>query len=183
MHVSSTPLTALSIGASYNVNGWFLNANLNYYNRVYVGFSQYRRLSNVLQTEFLERDADGNYQMSMTETEFNDLIERGGLFYDKQDGHIVYNYIPKQEKFDGGFMLDLSIGRYIRLKRGKSLSINLALNNVTNNRNLRTGGFEMNRDDYYNNSKRMQRAYSFSNNSKYFYANAFNFFLNIGYRF
>jgi hypothetical protein len=80
-------------------------------------------------------------------------------------------------------MLDLSIGKYIRLRRGRSISINLSLNNVTNNRKLRTGGYEMNRDDYYNNSQHTQRAYSFSNNSKYYYANAFNAFLNIGYRF
>lgn len=183
MHVSSTPLTALSLGVNYNVNGWFFSANLNYYDRVYVGFSQYRRLSNVLQTEMIERNADGNYTMELTLDQLEDLVERGGLFYDKQDGHIVYNYIPKQEKFDGGFMLDLSVGRYIRLKRGRSVSINLSLNNVTNNRNLRTGGYEMNRDDFYNNSQRTQRAYSFSKNSKYYYANAFNAFLNIGYRF
>ena len=183
MHVSSTPLTALSLGVNYNVKGWFLGANLNYYNRVYVGFSQYRRLSNVLQAETIQRDADGNYSMAITAEELQDLIERGGLFYDKDDGHVVASYIPKQEKFDGGFMLDLSVGKYIRLKRGRSISINLSLNNVTNNRNLRTGGYEMNRDDYYNNSQHTQRAYSFSNNSKYYYANAFNAFLNIGYRF
>ena len=80
-------------------------------------------------------------------------------------------------------MLDLSIGRYVRLRGGKSLSINLSLNNVTNNRDLRTGGYEMNRDDYYNNSQHQQRAYSFSRNSKYYYANAFNAFLNVGFRF
>ncbi|MBR4552203.1 MAG: TonB-dependent receptor [Bacteroidaceae bacterium] len=184
MRVSSTPLTALSLGVNYNVDGWFLSANLNYYDRVYVGFSQYRRLSNVLHTEIIERDpTTGDYQMAMTLDQLQDLIERGAIFYDKTDGHIAYNYIPKQEKFDGGFMLDLSIGKYIRLRRGRSISINLSLNNVTNNRKLRTGGYEMNRDDYYNNSQHTQRAYSFSNNSKYYYANAFNAFLNIGYRF
>ena len=184
MRVSSTPLTALSLGVNYNVDGWFLSANLNYYDRVYVGFSQYRRLSNVLHTEIIERDpTTGDYQMAMTLDQLQDLIERGAIFYDKTDGHIAYNYIPKQEKFDGGFMLDLSIGKHIRLRRGRSISINLSLNNVTNNRKLRTGGYEMNRDDYYNNSQHTQRAYSFSNNSKYYYANAFNAFLNIGYRF
>lgn len=183
MHVSSTPLTALSVGANYNVNGWFLSANLNYYSRVYVGFSQYRRLSNVLQTETIERAADGSYQLALTRKQYEDLVERGAIFYDKENGQIISNYIPKQEKFDGGFMLDLSIGKYIRLRGGKSLSINLALNNVTNNRNLRTGGYEMNRDDFYNNSQHTQRAYSFSKNAKYFYANAFNAFLNLAYRF
>ncbi|MBP3228834.1 MAG: TonB-dependent receptor [Bacteroidaceae bacterium] len=183
MHLGSTPLTALSLGVNYNVNGWFLGANLNYYSRVYVGFSQYRRLSNVLQTEVIDRGDDGAYTLTLTPDQLLDLREKGALFYDRQDGHIAFNYIPKQEKFDGGFMLDLSIGRYVRLRGGKSLSINLSLNNVTNNRDLRTGGYEMNRDDYYNNSQHQQRAYSFSRNSKYYYANAFNAFLNVGFRF
>ena len=78
-------------------------------------------------------------------------------------------------------MLDLSIGRYIRLKKGKSLSINLSLNNVTNNTNLRTGGYEQNRDDFYNTG--VARSYEFSRNAKYYYANAFNAFLNISFKF
>ncbi len=183
MRVSSTPLTALSLGVNYNVKGWFMSANLNYYERVYVGFSQYRRLSNVLQAETIERGDDGVYTLSVTPDQLETLIEQGALFYDKQDGHIAFSYIPEQERFKGGFMLDLSFGKYVRLSRGKSLSINLTLNNVTNNRNLRTGGYEMNRDDYYNNSQHTQRAYSFSHNSKYYYANAFNAFLNIAFRF
>lgn len=94
---------------------------------------------------------------------------------------MVDAYAAKQEKFDGGFMLDASIGKYIRLKRGKSLSINLSMQNITNNRNLRTGGYEQNRDDYYQTG--VAKAYRFSKNSKYYYANAFNAFLNIGFKF
>ena len=90
-------------------------------------------------------------------------------------------YSPEQEKFDGGFMLDASIGKFIRLKKGKSISINLSLQNITNNRNLRTGGYEQNRGDYYNTGEK--RAYVFSKNSKYYYANAINGFLNIGFKF
>ena len=86
-------------------------------------------------------------------------------------------------------MLDLSIGRYLRLKKGKSLSINLSVNNVTNNRNMRTGGMEWQRaDNYYNErggvySKGEAKAYQFSKNARYYYANAINAFLNIGFKF
>ena len=66
-------------------------------------------------------------------------------------------------------------------KKGKSLSINLSAQNITNNRNLRTGGYEQNRDDLYQTG--VARAYRFSKNSKYYYANAFNAFLNIGFKF
>ena len=54
---------------------------------------------------------------------------------------------------------------------------------------MRTGGYEQNRDDnYYKESggsyqKGEAKAYKFSKNSKYYYANAINAFLNIGFKF
>ena len=175
MRQSGTPLAAVSLGANYNVNGWFFEANLNYYDRVYIDFSEYARLGNVL-TNYVS--------LSQNELEFDvtkqELEERGGVLFNGQ-GNIVDTYSRKQEKADGGFMLDLSIGKYIRLKRGKSLSINLTMQNVTNNRDLKTGGYEQNRDDNYSTGE--ARPYRFSKNSKYYYANAINGFLNIGFKF
>lgn len=175
MRVSGTPLAAVSLGLAYNTNGWFFEANLNYYDRVYIDFSEYRRLGNIL---------DGYISTSATELVYDkteaELKEYGGVLYDQQ-GNIVKTYSAKQEKADGGFMLDASIGKYIRLKKGKSISINLSLQNITNNRNLKTNGYEQNRDDSYSTGEK--RAYVFSKNSKYYYANAFNAFLNIGFRF
>ena len=86
-------------------------------------------------------------------------------------------------------MLDASIGKFIRLKKGKSLSINLSVQNITNNRNMRTGGYEQNRsDNYYNQdggqyTKGEGKGYKFTKNSKYYYANPINAFLNIGFKF
>ncbi len=179
MRVSGTPLTALSFGANYNINGWFFEANLNYYDRVYIDFSEYRRLSNVV--ENYVGTLDVVTQNLMFEPTYDELVTNGGVLLDPRDGKVVGAFSPKQEKCDGGFMLDLSIGRYIRLKKGKSLSINLSINNVTNNRNMRTGGYEQNRDDFYN--TQVARSYVFSRNPKYYYANAFNAFLNIGFKF
>ncbi|MBP5771222.1 MAG: TonB-dependent receptor [Bacteroidaceae bacterium] len=182
MRISGTPLTAASIGVDYNVNGWFFGLNLNYYDRVYVGFSQYRRLSNVLSnyTSAQATNSAGEqiWQYMVTRAE---LDENGGILFNGQTGEQEYTYSPEQEKFDGGFMLDASIGRYIRLRNGRTLSINLSLNNILNNTNMRTGGYEQNRDDKYNTGE--ARPYKFSKNSKYYYANAFNAFLNIGFRF
>lgn len=179
IRVSGTPLTALSFGVNYNVNGWFFEANLNYYDRVYVGFSQYRRLSNIV-PHYVAGSVDastGNLVFDVTQAE---LEEKGGTLFDA-NGNLVDTETSSQEKFKGGFMLDASIGRFIRLKKGKSISINLSLQNITNNRSLRTGGYEQNRDDSYTSGE--ARPYVFSKNSKYYYANAFNFFLNAGFRF
>ncbi|MDY5767087.1 MAG: TonB-dependent receptor [Alloprevotella sp.] len=200
MRVSGTPLTALSLGLNYNVNGWFFEANLNYYDRVYVDFSEYRRLSNVL-PYYSSEGMNAHGDLLFPSVNADDLA-KGAILYDNQRtipvafdtngnvtetmdnphfGQVAATYSAKQEKFKGGFMLDLSVGRYIRLKGGKSLSINLQVQNATNNRNLRTGGYEQNRDDFYNTG--VAKAYRFSKNSKYYYANAINAFLNVGFKF
>lgn len=155
MRENGTPLSAYSLGLDYNLKGWFFNLTGNYYHRVYVDFSTYRRLGSVL-----AKNSNGAVDAN---------------------GNPVMEDVPSQERFDGGFMLDASIGKYIRFRNGHSLSINLNVNNVLNNTKLRTGGYEQNRDDSYDDGS--ERTYVFSKNSKYYYAPACNAFLNIGYRF
>lgn len=177
MHINGTPLTALNLGAKYNINNWFFEANLNYYDRVYCDFSEYRHLTKSLTAYSPTVSTSGNYVYGVdSET----LHNRGGLLMN-EDGTLNKAYAPAQEKFDGGFMLDISIGKYIRLAHGRSMSINLSVQNLTNNTNLRTGGYEQNRDDNYSTGE--QRPYVFSKNSKYYYANPINAFLNVNYRF
>ena len=152
---NGTPLSAYSLGLDYNNKGWFLNLTGNYYHRVYLDFSSYRHLGSVL-----SKNNSGTVD---------------------PNGNAVAPTIPTQEELDGGFMLDASIGKLLRLRNGRSLSINLSVNNILNNTNLRTGGYEQSRDDSYEDGS--ERTYVFSKNSKYYYAPAINAFLNIGYRF
>ena len=91
-----------------------------------------------------------------------------------------YNILPQTEG-NGGFMLDASIGKLIRMKKGQ-LSINLTLTNILNNRNICTGGYEQSRSDLTPSSGN-SRGYSFSMNPKKFYAYGTNGMLNITYRF
>lgn len=159
--VDGTPLTALSIGADYNIKGWYLSANVNYYDNIYIDASSYTRLEKVV----------------------------GDMEIDASTGEVRYN-IPAQYKAKGGFMVDASIGKSISLRGGKKLNINLSLNNILNNQNLVTGGYEQNRDDGYWNKNgdnyvkdEEERTYKFSKNPYLYYANAFNAYLNIGFRF
>ena len=87
-----------------------------------------------------------------------------------------------QAKGKGGFMLDLSIGRSMFLKKGRSISINLMLTNVLNNTKICTGGMEQNRKDY-NDKGETARSYIFKNSPKKFYAQGINGMLNITYKF
>lgn len=118
MRENGTPLTALSLGLSYHSNGWYLDLNGNYYDRIYLSYSP-------------------TYRFQST-AEANGLLDNNGNFdYDK----------AAQTKGNGGFMLDGSIGRSMYVGKG-SLSINLMLTNILNKRNFCTGGYEQSRADY-----------------------------------
>lgn len=156
MKENGTPLSAYSLGLDYNIKGWFFTINGNYYHRSFIDFSTYRRLASII-----------------GDTSNNGTVD--------DQGNPIGVSVPEQEEFDGGFMLDLSVGKYIRLKKGKSLSINLNINNVLNNTDMKTGGYEQNRDDNYDDGR--ERPYQFSRHSKYYYAQGINAFLNVGFRF
>lgn len=79
-----------------------------------------------------------------------------------------------QQELKDGIMVDASIGKLIYLPKRRSLSINLSLSNITNNTKMVTGGYQQGRIDLANPTKFP---------SKYYYAQGFNFFLNMGYKF
>ena len=163
MHDYGTPLTAASMGVSYHQNGWYLDLNANYYDRIYLSWSPSFRYASTLKAR----------EAAMKQYGMNVFDEKG-------------NPLPsalQQAKGKGGFMLDGSIGRSIYLKHG-SLSINLMVTNILNNRNIVTGGFEQSRSDYSGTGDSAKaRAYSFSKNPMKFYAFGTNGMLNITYKF
>lgn len=158
MRESGTPLAAASLGVDYRIKGWFLNLTGNYYDRIYLSYSPCMR-----------------YGETLIKTAAPDPIT----------GELIAT-IPEQAKGDGGFMLDASIGHQFRFKNSTALSVNLNLCNITNNTGISTGGYEQSRSNYSTNKNGTQgneRIYDFRKNPKKFYAQGFNFMLNINYRF
>ena len=144
-----------SIVLSYHANGWYIDLNGNYYDRIYLSYSP-------------------SYRYQGT------LITMGNV---NNDGSYI---VPEQSKGKGGFMLDGSIGRSLRLRHGRTLSINLMVTNILNNQKLCTGGYEQSRSDYTVKSDGTMnnvRAYKFSLNPKKYYAFGVNGMLNLTYRF
>ena len=92
--------------------------------------------------------------------------------------------VSPQDKGKGGFMLDGTIGKSIRLKKG-SLSINLMVTNILNNQKIVTGGYEQSRSDYSlkNDGSTSDRCYRFSKNPKKYYIYGTNGMLQVAYRF
>jgi len=86
-----------------------------------------------------------------------------------------------QEKFDGGFMLDFSLGKVIYMKNRNSINFNLSANNLLNSK-LITSGFQQARIPYDADIKSATgNVYKFP--SKYYYALGANFFATISYKF
>lgn len=86
-----------------------------------------------------------------------------------------------QEKLQGGFMLDASIGKLIYLKNRRSLNFNLSLSNMLNNTSMITGGYQQARLPLNDGAIDATALNRFPN--KYYYAWGFNMFFHIGYRF
>ncbi len=84
--------------------------------------------------------------------------------------------ITTQEKLNDAFVLGASIGHVIYLSRRHSLNINLNLDNILNNTKIMTGGYQQGRFDY--------KTFSTSKYpNKYYFAQGFKMYLNIGFKF
>ena len=200
MREASTPLSAYNLTLSYSAKGWFIDVAGNYYHRIYLGYAPVFRYGTALEarqtswTQFY--DANHN-QPNMGNDPSKYIVTGEQVYYTAaqaaqdpsvQEGQLLPGVLD-QEKSEGGFMLDLSIGKSIRLKKGQ-LSINLSLSNVLNNTSLCTGGYEQGRMNFGggldadgNISVGSARLYKFDRNPKKFYAYGINGMLNIGYRF
>jgi hypothetical protein len=100
------------------------------------------------------------------------------LKYTTQD---MMDKLGTQERLQGGFILDASLGKLIYLPNRRSLNFNFSLSNILNNQNLITGGFQQARLPLNDGAVDANSLDRFPN--KYYYAWGFNMFLNIGYRF
>ncbi|NTW33145.1 MAG: TonB-dependent receptor plug domain-containing protein [Bacteroidetes bacterium] len=140
-YVSGTPQNAASLGIKYaHPKLWFFNANLNYFDKMYLDFNPERRTSEAL----------------------------SGLYPD--DPNIIT--YTKQEKLDGGFTLDASLGKSIYYKK-YFINLNFSVNNILDNQKLVTNGYE---------NMRFVLEAPNKFHSKYFYGLGRTFFLNLQVR-
>ena len=145
-YLGGTPQIAGTLGINYFYDYWFFNLNLNGFGRNYIEISPLRRLAS-------------NY----VNVNPNDPADME-----------AYHLLTDQERFDDGYTLDLSIGKVLYFTGRKALTLNFSFNNITNRKDVKTGGYEQGRLDL---------SYPNRFNSKYYYMQGFNCFLNVGYRF
>ena len=155
MRESGTPLSAYSLGLSYHANGWFIDLNGNYYDRIYLGWSPSYRYRSTLVT-MGSIDNEGNYIVP------EQAKGHGGFMLDASIGKSLY----------------LKKGRSLSI----NLMLTNVLNNtriVTGGYEQSRSDYTVKDDGTMNNV----RAYKFSLNPKKYYAYGFNGMLNLTYKF
>ncbi len=206
LHVSNGPQLAASITLDYfHPKMWFADITLSYFDENYLDFSPSRFTHmNMYGGDYpnevgLVQHYDGyqiigvdkSGQVVMTWS-FDPATGQPVLNekYKNADGSKVahiYNQkkmLGSQEKLKGGFLLDASVGKLIYLNnRKQQLNINLSFNNILNNKDMITGGYQQGRigRDNKTSGKPIQSVDKFPN--KYYYAWGFNMFLNLGFKF
>lgn len=147
-HIGGTPQQAVSFAVNYNVKQWFFEVNAQWFGDAYFDISPTRH-----------EEMPGLWKFCFTEEEYKERRDQ----------------ITYQDKLNSEWVMNLSIGKVIYTKFG-SVNINLNVNNLLNNRNIQTGGWQEGKFDYtdYNVNK-------FPN--KIWYAQGIRVFLNLGIRF
>lgn len=154
-HLDGTPEIATTIGLNYfHPSYWFFDINLNYFANSYLDFNPLRRTDAAI----------------------------AGLDPEVEADRVLIDRITSQERLPGGFTIDASIGKSIRINYKYFLNINLSASNILNNRSLKTGGYEQSRfsaTHAYNDRTTYLNRFP----PKYFYAYGATIYLNVGFRF
>ena len=114
-YVPSTPQTAASLGLSYNYNYWFIEADVEYFDRSYLDMNPLYR------TYFAVLGPD--YKATPEEIE----------------------YMTTQEKFPAAWLVNVSVGKSWFIQRKYQLGFSINAKNLLNNLDVRTGGYEQTR--------------------------------------
>jgi len=147
-YVSGTPQNAYTVGLNYRAKKfWFVNLNFNYYDNTYIAFNPARRTTDAV-----------------------DLVPQGSD---------QYKAITEQEKTDAQYTIDFFGGKswklnnfFSNMKNNTFLVLNVGVSNLTNNKNLVTGGYEQLRFDFENKDP---NAFA----PKYFYSFGTTYFVNL----
>jgi len=114
-YVPSTPQTAISLGLSYNYNYWFVDADVQYFDRSYLDMNPLYR------TDYAVAGLDNTIT----------------------DEEVIY--MTTQEKFKPAWLLNLSVGKSWYIQRKYQIGFSLSVNNLLNSKDVKTGGYEQTR--------------------------------------
>ena len=151
-YVAGSPQECYSLAFNWaGPKNWYVELNGAWMNRSYVSISPIRH------------EAIPNlYELAESEEHLQQLIKD----------------LSVQEKLNEALLINASIGHVIYINRSASFNINLNLNNILDNKDIQTGGYQQGRIDTKDITN---TANKFPN--KYYYAQGFKVFLNLGLKF
>ena len=153
--VPSTPQLAASIGLNWRgPNYLFAGIDLNYFDGMYISMNPVRRTDNATI----------------------------GLDPSTPEGQAALTYMTRQEKFPHAFVLNANIGKSWYIQRKYLLGVSVNINNILNNTNIRTGGYEQMRLTANRDSDGNVVNYT-PFDSRYFYLFGINYMVNVYFRF
>ena len=197
LRVATGPQVNSSLKLSFfHPKMWFADVTVSYFDWAYLDYAPARRMKGL----FTGTRADGSTVNGWYGDTYTDAIEKnaeGEIIYDQYgvpELKYPYNLLSDQEMLTGKnplhrFLVDVSLGKLIYLKNRQSISINLTVNNLLNNTNFKTGGYQQARLPRQTrqgvadreNSVISPNVWKFP--SKYYYAWGTNFYLNFQYKF
>ena len=178
MKVESTPQTAINIGLNFRgANNWFASLDFNYYDRIYLSMNPM-------------------YRTQSLREEFFRIYGWDGLETGRQKAYVIdiIDQVRAQEELGSAYTLSASIGKNWRIAYKYTLGFSFQVNNILNNQTIRTGGYEQMRlnkmsdpilfPDQNGDIKIITKPTTYSRfDSKYFYMNGLNYYLNVYFRF
>ena len=178
MKVESTPQTAINIGFNFRgANNWFASLDFNYYDRIYLSMNPM-------------------YRTQSLREEFFRIYGWDGLETGRQKAYVIdiIDQVRAQEELGSAYTLSASIGKNWRIAYKYTLGFSFQVNNIFNNQTIRTGGYEQMRlnkmsdpiifPDQEGEMKIITKPTTYSRfDSKYFYMNGLNYYLNVYFRF
>ncbi|MBO7264209.1 MAG: TonB-dependent receptor [Alistipes sp.] len=180
MKVESTPQTAINVGFNFRgANNWFASLDFNYYDDLYLSMNPFYR------TASLRKELFGEY-----------IYNFDNLTSGRQKAYVIdiLNQIRAQEELGRAYTLSASIGKNWRIAYKYTLGFSFQINNILNNQSIRTGGYEQMRlnkisdpiifPDENGEMQIVNKPLTYSRfDSKYFYMNGLNYYLNVYFRF
>ena len=114
-YVPGTPQTAASLGLSYNYNYWFIDADVEYFDRAYLDMNPLYRTDTAV----------AGLDNTITDEEVR--------------------YMTTQERFKPAWLVNLSVGKSWYINRKYQIGFSANVKNLLNNKNVKTGGYEQTR--------------------------------------
>ncbi len=171
-HVGGSPEIAGTVGLQYFKNFWWFEVNVNGIANNYLDPSFVQRLDKISgrKGDTNGSKIDGLLALASDEANYS--------FVKKIETIEAYK---AQTKLDDAITVDLSISKLTYFKGGKQLSVNLSAQNILNNKNIRTGGYEQGRIPKVRDGFDLENINKFP--AKFYYMQGLNVFLNVGYKF